>query len=57
MPRVQMVTVPRTKTCTVGPSATTGERCGQPAVTGFIADDGTHYYECADHAPRQEAAS
>lgn len=34
-----------TATCTVGPSAVTGERCGAPAVT----NDG-EFPVCADHA-------
>lgn len=37
-------------TCTYGPSAVTGERCGQPAVTTFTGADGTPYAECAEHA-------
>lgn len=34
------------KTCTFG-----GERhrCGEPAVSSFVAGDGTVYYECAKH--------
>jgi hypothetical protein len=45
-----MTSVPRTATCTVGPSAVERERCGKPAVTGFIGNDGKHYYECEEHA-------
>ena len=40
-----------THTCTVGPSAVTGERCGKPAVTSFTSRSGKTYYECAEHAP------
>lgn len=36
-------------TCTIGPSAVTGERCGKPAVHTFIGSDGETYAECADH--------
>ena len=35
-------------TCTIGPYATTGERCGKPAVHSF-AIDGNWFHECADH--------
>lgn len=38
--------------CTIGPSAVTGERCGRPAVVEFDDVYGTTYFECADHAPR-----
>ncbi len=37
------------KTCTIGPSAVTGERCGKPAVYSWTGDDGFEYAECADH--------
>jgi hypothetical protein len=37
-------------TCTVGPDAIHGERCGKPAVTSFVGYDGTEYHECAEHA-------
>jgi hypothetical protein len=40
-------------TCTVGPSAVTGERCGRPAVTSFTSRSGRVYFECADHAPAE----
>jgi hypothetical protein len=36
-------------TCTIGPSAVTGARCGKPAVSTFVGTDGTIYAECADH--------
>lgn len=42
--------MPEPKTCTYGPSASTGERCGKPAVSWFTSTDGeTVYAECADH--------
>lgn len=37
-------------TCTIGPDAVSGKRCGQPAVTTFTGGDGTVYAECAKHA-------
>jgi hypothetical protein len=37
------------KTCTVGPNAVTGERCGKPAVSSFVGRDDNVYYECAEH--------
>lgn len=37
-------------TCTHGPSAVTGQRCGQPAVATFTGSDGQAYAECAEHA-------
>lgn len=47
-----------THTCTVGPRADTGERCGKPAVCSFVGRNGVTYYECADHAfPMTTAAS
>jgi hypothetical protein len=45
-----MTTNPVPTTCTVGPSAVTGERCGKPAVTTFIGTDGITYAECVEHA-------
>jgi hypothetical protein len=44
-------------TCTVGPSAVTGERCGKPAVTTFTGRNGEIFAECADHAPASLATS
>jgi hypothetical protein len=44
-------------TCTVGPSAVTGERCGKPAVTTFVGRNGEIFAECADHAPASLATS
>ena len=38
------------RTCTIGPSAVTGERCDKPAVTWFIGSDARVYAECAEHA-------
>lgn len=53
---LEMATVPVTATCTAGPSAVTGERCGAPAVRGFVGADGrTHRYECAGCAPQTPA--
>jgi len=40
-----------TMTCTVGPRAVTGERCGKPAVYVFKTADGETFAECADHYP------
>jgi hypothetical protein len=37
-------------TCTVGPSAVTGERCGKPAAQVFFGANGEMYAECAAHA-------
>ena len=59
MSHVNMITVPATAKCTIGPSAVTRERCNAPAVTGFVASDGhTHYYECVAHsaAPKDRNA-
>lgn len=39
-----------TATCTIGPYATTGERCGEPAVVTFKGRDGRTYAECERHA-------
>lgn len=39
-----------TLTCTHGPSAVTGERCGAPAVTSFTGAHGETFAECAEHA-------
>lgn len=36
-------------TCTVGPSAVTGKRCGKPAVQAFTASTGEVFAECAEH--------
>ena len=36
-------------TCTVGPSAVTGERCGKPAVSSFTTSRGETFHECAEH--------
>jgi len=47
--------VTTTHTCTVGPSAVTGERCGAPAITSFTTASGAVFYECADHAPAEGA--
>jgi hypothetical protein len=44
-----MTTTPVPTTCTVGPNAVTGERCGKPAVATFTGRDGTVYAECAEH--------
>ena len=44
------------RSCTVGPSAVTGERCGEPAVTSFVGSRGERYAECSEHAPRRQAA-
>jgi hypothetical protein len=44
-----MTTSTAPTTCTVGPSAVTGERCGKPAVTTFTGRDGTVFAECAEH--------
>jgi hypothetical protein len=38
-----------TLTCTIGPNAVTGARCGAPAIISFVARDGRTYHECADH--------
>jgi hypothetical protein len=38
-----------TKTCTIGPNAVSGERCGKPAVSTFIGSNGVEYAECAEH--------
>jgi hypothetical protein len=40
---------PSGATCTVGPDATTGERCGKPAVSSWTSRSGTTYHECAEH--------
>lgn len=37
-------------TCTIGPSAVTGECCGKPAVRVVRGFSGEVYYECAEHA-------
>ena len=37
--------------CTIGPSATTGERCGRPGVVAFHSSAGHRYVECERHAP------
>src|SRR4051812_43639615 len=37
------------ETCTVGPSAVSGERCGEPGVVAFVSD-GETFVECARHA-------
>lgn len=42
-------TIPAPTTCTVGPSAVTGERCGAPAVVTFTGRDGKVFAECAEH--------
>lgn len=39
-----------TTTCTIGPEAVTGARCGAPAVVTFTGSDGIVYAECAAHA-------
>lgn len=36
-------------TCTIGPDAVTGARCGTPAIVSFVARDGRTYHECAAH--------
>jgi hypothetical protein len=36
-------------TCTIGPYATTGERCGKPAVYTFTGMRGEAFGECAEH--------
>lgn len=36
-------------TCTVGPDATTGKRCGKPAVVTFTGSNGEEFAECAEH--------
>lgn len=41
-------------TCTVGPFATTGHRCGAPAVTAFRTAAGETFAECERHAPVAE---
>lgn len=52
-PRITAIGLdPAGQTCTIGPNAVTGERCGRPAVTGFTNSRGERFYECADHAPR-----
>lgn len=38
-----------TPKCTYGPMASTGERCGRPAVASFRGSDGKMYHECAVH--------
>lgn len=43
-------------TCTHGPSAVTGARCGKPAVTSFVATSGETFHECAEHAPKHPFA-
>lgn len=40
-----------TKTCTIGPTAVHGTRCGEPAVYTWVGDDGFEYAECARHYP------
>jgi hypothetical protein len=49
---IQMLTVPRTARCTVGPTAVGGRLCNAPAVAGW-ADGPRHFYECAAHAPAE----
>lgn len=49
VPRSSDVDVPAGATCTIGPSAVTGLRCGAPGVRAFRGSDGTLYVECADH--------
>lgn len=51
-----MTTTTKPTTCTVGPSAVTGERCGKPAVSWFTVA-GITYAECADHAVKQTIAA
>jgi hypothetical protein len=36
-------------TCTFGPDAISGERCGKPAVASFRGSDGQMYHECREH--------
>jgi len=36
------------RTCTIGPNAVDGKRCGKPAVAWFISG-GRVYAECAEH--------
>lgn len=40
---------PAGTTCTIGPNAVTGHRCGAPAAVILV---GTPYAECAAHAPK-----
>lgn len=42
--------IPTAATCTVGPDAVTGERCGAPAVVTFTGRGGETFAECAEHA-------
>lgn len=45
-----MTTTTTPTTCTVGPCAVTGARCGKPAVTTFLGRYGDVFAECAEHA-------
>ena len=36
-------------TCTIGPTAVEGTRCGAPAVTSFTGPSGKRYHECEGH--------
>ena len=36
-------------TCTIGPDAVTGKRCGAPAVIAFTGRNGERFAECAAH--------
>jgi hypothetical protein len=42
--------------CTIGPSATTGKRCGRPGVVAFDGSDGERLVECDRHAPASALA-
>lgn len=44
-------------TCTIGPDAVSGERCGKPAVVIFRAPSGTIYAECAEHEAHRVPAA
>lgn len=46
---------PAPRTCTAGPSAVSGELCGQPAVAWFIAS-GRVYAECVEHSGQTRGA-
>lgn len=39
-----------TTACTIGPDATTGKRCGAPAVVTFTTRTGETFGECEAHA-------
>jgi hypothetical protein len=43
--------------CTIGPSATTGKRCGRPGVVAFTGSDGERLVECRQHAPASALAA